>query len=453
MKFCVACGTGLSGGMHFCGECGSSVDVGAVPTAVLPPVTLPAPRAAGQAEAAPLTAVGAPLRPADAAVAPAKSRSPWPVVGIIAALSIAAASGAVVLTGILGKDSDGPPPGGFDDFSALYSSQQDAITRLDVTTCDGSGNGTGFAIDEEHIVTAAHVVEGATRIDATVGGRASSVTVVGIDVARDVALLRTSTKLPGATLPLSATPAAVGMPVAALGFPGGDDLTMTQGTVSAVDREIEDEGAGIKLEGIVQTDTALNPGNSGGPLVTKAGYAVGIVVAGRTNAENTGYAVGSGYVAPLVDGWRSSSSSIPLTQCRSQQSQRTSGGGGGFPSSGGSSGGSSSSNSVPATVPAATYGLPATPFWTTIVFSIPESEGGRGRAEELARQLDAAGHAALPVFPSHVYGSLRPGYWVVATGEFSSRGAAASNAAAVKSSGVGTPYPRCVGAASDCPAT
>src|SRR5205823_6755251 len=91
----------------------------------------------------------------------------------------------------------------------------------------------------------------------------------------------------------------------------GLPLTFTEGTVSGLDRTIQLNGN--MLTGLIQTDTALNPGNSGGPLIDAAGEVVGLVDAKRRNAEGISYAISAASAAPVLDAWRTNAPRPPAT--------------------------------------------------------------------------------------------------------------------------------------------
>jgi putative serine protease PepD len=173
---------------------------------------------------------------------------------------------------------------------------------------EGAGSGIVLTPDGE-ILTNAHVVAGATRIQVFLAGESEPRTaeLVGVDSAADLALLR----IPGAgalaTVTLGRSSAlSVGDPVIAVGnaldLNGGP--TVTTGIVSALDRAI-DLGRS-SMTGLIQTDAAINPGNSGGPLVDGAGRVVGIntVVAGE--AQNIGFAIAIDSARPVLEALRAS---------------------------------------------------------------------------------------------------------------------------------------------------
>jgi serine protease Do len=152
------------------------------------------------------------------------------------------------------------------------------------------GSGSGFLIDREgFILTNDHVIEGAERITVTMAdGRVFRGEVVGADPAIDVALLRVhaDSRLPEAPLGNS-DDLRVGEWVCAIGNPLGYVHSVTVGVVSFIGRKLFDKS----LDDYIQTDAAINFGNSGGPLINAAGEVVGINSAISSRASNIGFAV------------------------------------------------------------------------------------------------------------------------------------------------------------------
>jgi S1-C subfamily serine protease len=165
----------------------------------------------------------------------------------------------------------------------------------------GTATGSGFLIDTEgHIVTNAHVVEGASKIEVKLGASDKEYTaeVVGTDPATDVALIHIDA--PSEELhPLAlgdSSKIEVGDPVVAIGNPFGLDRTVTSGIVSALQRQIQAPN-GFSISHVIQTDAAINPGNSGGPLINDQGQVIGI----NSQIQNTGNDgnVGIGFAVPI----------------------------------------------------------------------------------------------------------------------------------------------------------
>ena len=152
------------------------------------------------------------------------------------------------------------------------------------------GSGSGFVIDRNgYILTNHHMIEGADRITVTLSdGRSLRGEVVGADPAIDVALLRVQAdgNLPEAPLGNS-DHLRVGEWVCAIGNPLGYVHSVTVGVVSFIGRKLFD----ASLDDYIQTDAAINFGNSGGPLINSAGEVVGINSAISSRASNIGFAV------------------------------------------------------------------------------------------------------------------------------------------------------------------
>jgi S1-C subfamily serine protease len=165
--------------------------------------------------------------------------------------------------------------------------------------------GSGFVIDRRgRILTNAHVVAGARSV--TVGFRAGGTypaRVLGIDRIDDVAVLDAA----GAPRPMlrplplgSVRSVAVGDPVVAIGNPLGQERSITEGIVSAKRRQINSLKPGYKIYGALQTDAAINRGNSGGPLIDRFGSVVGITnqILTGTNTPQSGN-IGIGFAVPI----------------------------------------------------------------------------------------------------------------------------------------------------------
>jgi putative serine protease PepD len=148
---------------------------------------------------------------------------------------------------------------------------------------DGVATGSGFAIGDGQIVTNHHVVAGAEEVTVRRSGRRVRVRVLGSDPSTDLALLRLR---PGAAERLEALPLGdsdrvrPGDPAVVIGNPLGLARTLTAGVVSATGRRI-DAPDGFPIRGAIQTDAAVNPGNSGGPLLDELGRVIGVIAQGR----------------------------------------------------------------------------------------------------------------------------------------------------------------------------
>jgi len=154
-----------------------------------------------------------------------------------------------------------------------------------------------------YIVTNDHVIAGASAVTVKVGdGRTQTARVVGADASTDVALLKVDTgdaALPTLALGDSSV-ANVGDPVFAIGNPFGLDRTLTTGVVSALQRSI-DAPNGFTISNVIQTDAALNPGNSGGPLLNDRGQVIGVnsqIESNSGGAGGQGQNSGVGFAIP-----------------------------------------------------------------------------------------------------------------------------------------------------------
>lgn len=167
-------------------------------------------------------------------------------------------------------------------------------------TDEGSGTGMIFRSDG-YVVTNFHVVQNANHIEVSLNdGRVFSADVVGLDMLTDLAVLKIdSDHLPTASFGDSATLRTGDWVVTignALSLKGGPSVTL--GIISGLGRTIRTERG--DLYDMIQTDAAINKGNSGGPLVNLAGDVVGINTAVYSGAQGVGFAVSSGVAKPII---------------------------------------------------------------------------------------------------------------------------------------------------------
>jgi len=159
------------------------------------------------------------------------------------------------------------------------------------------GQGSGFILDKEgHILTNNHVIDNAQRVEVTLSDKKRyKATVMGVDHQHDLALLKIDApNLVPATLSNSAG-LMVGQRVYAIGNPFGLSGTMTRGIISAI-RSIG-VSSGSPIEDAIQTDAAVNPGNSGGPLLNSRGDVIGITTLIASNGSDQ--SAGIGFAIPI----------------------------------------------------------------------------------------------------------------------------------------------------------
>jgi putative serine protease PepD len=197
----------------------------------------------------------------------------------------------------------------------IYQRDSPGVVSIKAVTQDGQDSGTGIVLNEEGLIlTNDHVIAGATSLTVNAGGAISTTrpaTVVGEEANSDLALIHVDPSGLGLK-PLklvSSSSVQVGDSVYAIGNPYGLEETLTRGIVSALDREISAPD-GTKITGAIQTDAALNPGNSGGPLLNEQGDVVGVnsqiasdaadVAGSQPGSTGVGFAISSNTVAQVV---------------------------------------------------------------------------------------------------------------------------------------------------------
>ena len=284
-----------------------------------------------------------PPAPWEAAAPPSSSAGPrrargWVVVAVVAAL-IGGGAGAGIAEAVgtgstvaspplkVGAETPGPALAGGAQIPTIVKSVLPEVVSIDAkgpgTGANGlfggsvEDQGTGMIIaDTGEVITNNHVISGATAITVTLYGQTAALpaTLVGADPSSDTALLRINTppsNLQAVTFGDS-TKLQVGDAVIAIGNALGLSAgtpTVTSGIISATGRTVQAGdagGSGETLQNLIQTDAAINSGNSGGPLVDSAGQVVGMNTAvassstGNAPAQNIGFAIPSSTIQGLV---------------------------------------------------------------------------------------------------------------------------------------------------------
>jgi S1-C subfamily serine protease len=251
--------------------------------------------------------------------APAATRS-WPVVAMLGAAGLAhfaiparAQIAEFPAPGLFVGPSGATAPREFSAeektniavYEAVNRSVVNINTKATVATglflleVPSEGAGSGIVLDTRgHILTNFHVIDGAKEIEVLLAnGSSYAATVVGVDPATDVAVLRIDAA--AATLHPAvfgtSSDLRVGQRVFAIGNPFGLERTLTTGIISSLNRSLPTRG-GRTIKSIIQTDAAINPGNSGGPLVDSGGRLIGMNTA---IASRTGQSSGVGFAIPV----------------------------------------------------------------------------------------------------------------------------------------------------------
>ncbi|MBZ0102655.1 MAG: Do family serine endopeptidase [Thermoanaerobaculia bacterium] len=189
-----------------------------------------------------------------------------------------------------GRGGSGAPSSPFDFFFGPQNPRRQPGESPREFRSDSGGSGFVISADG-YVITNNHVIDGATKVRVRLDGRLYDAEVKGTDPATDLALLKIEASEPLDFLPLGDSDSLrVGDYVMAIGNPLLLDHTVTVGVVSAKGRSIG-LTADASFENFIQTDAAINRGNSGGPLVNLRGEVVGIATAMNWGAENIGFAV------------------------------------------------------------------------------------------------------------------------------------------------------------------
>lgn len=253
-------------------------------------------------------------------------RRPWrtlrkrPAIPALVALCVVALLLSVLLWRTFRTDEQQLPPV---DVNAAVAEAMDSLTSAPASSAqvyqailpslvvvqtdkageeDGFGIGSGVVINRNaNVLTALHVIESSGDIElGFADGTRTTATVVNVDQERDIAVLAPAA-LPGLILPATIGNSAalrVGDEVFAVGNPLGLVGSLSAGVVSGLERQSTPPGREEPLRGLIQFDAAVNPGNSGGPLLDTSGRVVGIVT-GLFNPTKQDVFIGIGFAVPI----------------------------------------------------------------------------------------------------------------------------------------------------------
>jgi len=193
----------------------------------------------------------------------------------------------------------------------LFEKSEEGVVKIQVVRNNIPGDtgsvGSGFVYDNlGHIITNAHVVDGASKATVTfLDGSQYDAEIIGTDKFTDIAVIKVSEK-PRLLHPLQIGDSSqlhVGEQVAAIGNPFGLSGSMTSGIVSQMGRLLPSQDSGFSIPDVIQTDAAINPGNSGGPLLNLRGEVVGINTAIQSMSgefSGVGFAIPSNTAIKIV---------------------------------------------------------------------------------------------------------------------------------------------------------
>jgi S1-C subfamily serine protease len=201
------------------------------------------------------------------------------------------------------------PSSGGKKISDIYEGAKHGVVQVTSTSVvsdnlfgaqEQQAQGSGFVIDKDgHVVTNYHVVQGAKKVQVSFSDEEQmNATVVGTDPSTDIAVLKIQGAMSRSLTPLvlgDSNRVKVGDAVVAIGNPFGLERTVTAGIVSALQRQIQAPN-GFQIDEVIQTDAAINHGNSGGPLLNANGDVIGVNAQIETESGGN---VGIGFAIPI----------------------------------------------------------------------------------------------------------------------------------------------------------
>lgn len=223
--------------------------------------------------------------------------------------------GAIALSGMLFMNTNISPS------NSIYKKVSPSIVTVQSTTLKRdvfsprkfikvpNGSGTGFFIDNKHIVTNYHVIRNADVVIIKDRNDFNEAVIDSVDTLHDIALLHLNNSeidsVKGESLKLCKKEAVIGQEVFAIGNPFGLDKSFTAGIISGLERTLEGDGEGNNQKGLlhmIQVDAAINPGNSGGALVdAQDGCVLGMNTAIISSGTGIGFATPSKYIQEIID--------------------------------------------------------------------------------------------------------------------------------------------------------
>jgi putative serine protease PepD len=216
--------------------------------------------------------------------------------------ALSSGKGTTVVRQVTVSDAQPTSSGGNLSVQSIYRLAHKGVVEITA----GQGQGSGFVYDGDgHIVTNAHVVDGSTSISVKFwNGKTFDGQVVGTDASTDLAVLQVNAPVSEIfSLSLGdSSNLVVGDQVVAIGSPFGLEGTVTSGIVSALHREMTSPNR-FAIDNSIQTDAAINHGNSGGPLLDAQGEVVGVTAQIESNSggnEGVGFAIPSNTVGSIA---------------------------------------------------------------------------------------------------------------------------------------------------------
>ena len=214
------------------------------------------------------------------------------------------------------------------DWPDVIKEARSGVAHLLVSSCEDSGAGSGFLIEDDLIVTAAHVVKNAAEITIRVNNELVSGQILGSNDRSDIAVVRLARDSKGHQFSFIKGEPRIGTEIQALGFPKNltvkesvpseNGFTANTGSVTALNQVARYDSGPI--ENMIRIDTSVDSGNSGGPLITQEGQVVGLVSGVRVTEDGSpvngwGYAVEAPRITAAVDEWKVRGEPVGLKSC------------------------------------------------------------------------------------------------------------------------------------------